>query len=258
MAAAATPLSIPLPLTPLIGRRRELETIRAWLARDDTRLVTITGPGGVGKTRLAIETALTADTAARFAEVIFVSLAAVREAEHVVPRIAQALGVQNLGDQPPVEQLVRALATRQLLLTLDNLEHLLASVPQLAQLLSGCPNLTILATSREVLRVRGERELAIAPLALPDPSAALSPVAALEHEAVALFTQRAQAALPDFELTAENAPAVVQICQRLDGLPLAIELAAARVKLLPPHGLLARLDHRLTLLTGGARDPCTP
>ena len=254
MASAATPLTVPVPLTPLIGRRRELETVCALLAHDGARLVTITGPGGVGKTRLAIETALTPEAGARFAEVVFVSLAAVREAEHVIPRIAQALGVQNLGDQPPVEQLVRALATRQLLLILDNLEHLLASVPQLARLLSGCPGLTMLATSREVLRVRGERELAIAPLALPDPSATLSHVDALEHEAVALFTQRAQAALPDFELTAENVPAVVQICQRLDGLPLAIELAAARVKLLPPHGLLARLDHRLTLLTGGARD----
>lgn len=247
-------MPVPLPLTPLIGRQREIELVCALLAQPAVRLVTVTGPGGVGKTRIAVHVAQDTQAVDNFDHVAFVSLAALRDPDQVLPSIAQALGLQNLGHRSPVEHLARVLAVRRLLLILDNLEHLLACAPQVTHLLSFCPRLTVLATSREALRVSGEREVPVPPLPVPVRSDPASLAAILESEAITLLVQRAQAVLPDFAVTVENAPDVVQICWRLDGLPLAIELAAARVKLLPPDSLLARLDHRLTLLTGGARD----
>jgi len=254
MQPSAAPMPVPLPLTPLIGRQHEIETLCGLLTQPEVRLVTLTGTGGVGKTRIAVHVARDPQAVAGFDDVAFVSLASLRDPDQAIPVIAQALGMQDPGDQSPVELLARALATRRHLLILDNLEHLLACVPQLARLLSECPRLTILATSREVLKARGEREVPVQPLPVPaqgDPSL-LADIG--KSAAITLLVQRAQAVMPDFALTAENVSTIVQICRRLDGLPLAIELAAARVKILPPKGLLGRLDQRLLLLTGGARD----
>jgi non-specific serine/threonine protein kinase len=247
--------ALPVPLTALVGRLQEVEAVLQLLGDPSVRLVTLTGPGGVGKTRLALQVARILRDSTAFADgVSYVPLAAVRDPAQVVPAIAQALEVGELGERPLSERLMLALAQRELLIVLDNLEQVLACAPQLTELLAACPGLTLLATSREVLHVQGEHELPVSPLALPDKHRLLELTELRDTEAVALFVQRATAALPSFRLTAENAPAVAHICHRLDGLPLAIELAAARVKLLPPHGLLARLDHRLALLTGGARD----
>jgi predicted ATPase/DNA-binding CsgD family transcriptional regulator len=221
-------------------------------------LVTLTGPGGIGKTRLALEVAAgQADDDLRHA--VFVGLAAVTDPTLVGAAIAGALEVQPGGDRPLAEDLVAALRPRRLLLILDNLEHLLPATPLIGFLLAACPRLKVLATSRSALRLMGEHEVAVQPLALPPAQwarggADREPEALADWPAVALFVQRARAVRPDFRLTREHARAVVEICARLDGLPLAIELAAARVRLLPPTALLARLGRRLAILTGGARD----
>jgi predicted ATPase/class 3 adenylate cyclase len=245
--------TLPVQLTPLIGREHEVASVVRLLRRDTVRLVTFTGPGGTGKTRLALEVA--AELANVFVGgVFFVSLASISDPMLVIPTIARALGIRDGAAQPDSTRLVEVLQQKQVLLLLDNFEQVVEAAPQVADLLTACPQLKLLVTSREVLHVRSEREFAVPPLALPDPTH-LPKLAVLAHTpAVALFLQRAQAARPEFKLTASNAKAMAEICVRLDGLPLAIELAAARMRLLSPQNLLARLDQPLNVLTGGARD----
>lgn len=246
-----------VPLTPLLGREREELAVIQLLRQDRVRLVTLTGPGGVGKTRLALQVATTLlpDTPDG---VIFVDLAPLRDPALVAATVATALGVRDTGGRPLPERLTEYLRPRGLLLVLDNLEQVLAAAPLASELLAACPRLTILATSRAALRLRGEHELPVSPLALPDVDALdtspLAPEALRQYAAVELFLQRAQSVRPDFRLTPANAPAVAHICRRLDGLPLAIELAAVRIRVLTPAALLEHLDRRLAVLTGGAQD----
>ena len=247
------PHNLPVHPTPLIGREREVAAMRALLQRDDVRLVTLTGPGGTGKTRLALQTA--ADLLDVFADgVFFVNLAPVSDPSRTTATIAQALGVREATGQPLLEILKDYLRDKDLLLMLDNFEQVLEAAPVVAELLAAAPRLQVMVTSRTVLRLRGEHEFPVSPLAFPDP-ARLPPLKTLsQYAAVALFIQRAQETRPNFAVTNENALAVAEICHRLDGLPLALELAAARVKILTPQAMLPRLGHRLKLLTGGPRD----
>jgi len=252
--AAASPAlpDFPIPLTPLVGREGDV-ALATDLLRQRARLLTLTGPGGVGKTRLALQIA--AETTALFADgAAFVPLASLEDAGLVLSAIAQVLGVRESGGQPLGELLQRALRGKRLLLVLDNCEHVLLAVTKVAALLEGCPHLVALATSRAPLRVRGEHEYAVQPLALPPFDRALTVEEVADSPAVRLFVDRAQAANPEFLLTEESASSVAAICERLDGLPLALELAAPRIKLLSPKALLARLHHTLPLLMGGARD----
>ena len=245
-------VQLPVPLTRLIGREMEVAAITRLLAQDDVRLVTLTGPGGTGKTRLALQEA--AELLDAFPDgVFFVDLSALTDATLVLSTIAATVGVPEVAGEAMGETLRRALRDRQLLLVLDNVEHLLGAASDIAALMSTCPDLVILATSRVPLHIPGEWEVAVAPLPVPDLDQ-LPPLADLAAcAAVALFVERARAVRADFGLTTDNAPAIVAICQRLEGLPLAIELAAALVKVLPPQTLLKRLEMRLPLLTGGAR-----
>ena len=247
------PLPLPAALTPLVGREREVESLSALLRRESVRLVTLTGPGGVGKTRLALAAA--AAVANDFPDgVAFVPLAALTEPGLVLPAIARAVGASEAGDRLLADGLAAYLRPRGLLLVLDNFEQVAGAAAIVADLLAAAPSLKALITSREAVRVSGEWLVAVPPLAVPDPSD-LSPLADLSaYAAVRLFVARAEAASQGFALTADNAPAVAAICRRLDGLPLAIELAAPRLAHLPPAALLARLERRLPLLTGGARD----
>jgi predicted ATPase/transcriptional regulator with XRE-family HTH domain len=253
VAALASHDLLPPQLTPLIGRDTEVAAIVHLLAQDDVRLVTLTGPGGTGKTRVAL--AVAADMRDRYADgVSFVDLAPIRDASHVVPTIAGVLGVRENPAEPLRETLSRALVERRILLVLDNCEQVLEAAGDIAALLATCRQVTVLATSREPLRLRPERVLPVPPLALP-PARHLPDLAELgQVPSIALFIERAQAADPAFTLSEGNAAAVVAICRRLDGLPLAIELAAVRVRLLPPEALRARLERNLSLLTSGARD----
>ena len=249
----AHPHNLPVQPTALIGRELEVAAVGQLLQREEVRLVTLTGPGGVGKTRMALQVA--AELSEHFADgVFFVNLAPTSDPSLVVPTIAQTLGIREVAGQPLLERIKEGLQQRQIMLLLDNFEQVVSAAVHVADLLTSCPKLKVLVTSREVLHVRAEREFAVPPLALPDPTH-LPDLATLPHyAAVALFLERAQAAKPDFQLTAANAQALAEICVRLDGLPLAIELAAARIKLLPPQALLARLAQRLAMLTSGARD----
>lgn len=240
-------------LTAIIGREQETGAACALLLRPDVRLVTITGPGGVGKTRLALHVANA--LAQNFSDGIrSISLAAIVDPALVIPTLAQDLGFVEAGDEPLLTRLQRYLRSRHLLLLLDNFEHVIAAAPQLAELLSACPSLKMLVTSREVLHLRIEHELTVPPLAVP----ATQPLPDIEqlsrYAAVELFVQRARAARSDFQVTPLNAQAIAEICACLDGLPLAIELAAARIKLFSPQQLLTRLEHRLHVLVSGPRD----
>lgn len=251
------PSNLPVPNTELIGRDQELAAAKALLLRKDVRLVTITGPGGIGKSRLAVEVARELSSAEHSFEVYFVPLAAVSEPGLIASVIAQTLGVRETGGQSTFDALkeyLQHVPSSPLLFLLDNFEHLVGGAPMLTDLLALAPSLKLLVTSRAALHVYHEHEFPVPPLALPDARSFPSPEALAQYSAIRLFVQRAAAVKPDFRLNNENAASVAAICTRLDGLPLAIELAAARVKLLSPSAIHTRLASRLQLLTGGARD----
>jgi predicted ATPase/serine/threonine protein kinase len=248
------PNNLPVQRTAFIGREHEAAGLRQLLSRADVHLVTLTGPGGIGKTRLALQVA--GEIADQFpGGVCFVALSAIGETGLIASTIAQAVGVRETGNSPQ-ENLMEYVGglSQPMLLVLDNFEHLVSGAPVVAQMLTAGPKLKVMVTSQAPLHVYGEHEFPVPPLALPDPKF-IPPLEALSQlPAIALFVERAQAVKHEFALTKENAPAVAAICSRLDGLPLAIELAAARIKLLSPSAMLTRLESRLNLLTGGARD----
>jgi predicted ATPase/class 3 adenylate cyclase len=248
-----SPNNLPLQPTPLVGREQEVAEVAQRLSESPSRLLTLTGPGGTGKTRLALQAA--ADLLEEVEDgAFFISLAALTEPKLVASAVAAPLGVIETADRQLEEGLKEYLREKKLLLLLDNFEQVLEGASLVRELLSVCPNLKVLATSRTPLRIYGEREYPVPPLSLPDPTRLPSLEDLTQYEAVRLFIERASDARPDFSITNENASAVAEICARLDGLPLAIELAAARVKVLTPEKMLERLSDRLKLLTGGARD----
>ncbi len=245
--------SLPAQPTPFIGREKERMLVRVLLRRADVRLLTLCGPGGTGKTRLALQVA--AELLDDFPDgVVVVGLASISDPALVVPTIAKALGILEAGDQPLVARLSDALHDQNLLLLLDNFEQVLAAAEEIAALLAATQGLKIIVTSRAALHLAWEREFAVPPLAAPDRALLPSLDQITGYDAVTLFVARARAVNADFALTEENVAAVAEICRRLDGLPLAIELATARSKLFTPQTLLARLDRRLALLTGGSQD----
>jgi predicted ATPase/class 3 adenylate cyclase len=247
------PNNLPIQPTPLIGREKEVASLGQLLRRVDVRLVTLTGPGGTGKTRLALQVAAELSDL-KWRGIYFVDLAPVSDSAQVIPTIASTLGLREERGRSPLECLKEEIDQNRVLLLLDNFEQVLDAAVQVSELLVACSQLKIMVTSRAVLRVRAEREFAVPTLRLPD-SAQMSDLEALmQYEAIVLFLQRTQAVAPEFRLTDMNAPVVVEIVRRLDGLPLAIELAAARMKLLSPEALLARLNQPLQVLTSGARD----
>jgi predicted ATPase/DNA-binding CsgD family transcriptional regulator len=248
-----SPAVPPAPTTGLIGRECEVAAVAALLRQDGVRLVTLTGPGGVGKTRLALATAAAVCDA--FPDgVVFVDLAPVRDPALLLPTIAQALGVRHAGTAAPLDVVASALRAQTMLIILDNVEQIVEGMVAVRALLAACRNAVLLVTSRVVLRLSGEHVFPVPPLALPGPDLAVPPERLVATPAVRLFAERARAVEPGFVVTAANAVAVASICQRLDGLPLAIELAAAWSAVLSPAALLPRLARRLPLLTGGARD----
>ncbi|MET1051969.1 MAG: DUF4062 domain-containing protein [Mycetocola sp.] len=245
--------ALPAALTQLIGREDELDAVATLLGKDSVRLVTLLGSGGIGKTRIALEVAGRAGAVPDL-EVTFVDLSSVKDVTLVPNAIAEALGVLDTGDEPVVDKLKTALNQRRMLIVMDNFEQVLGAAPILTSLLSAAPDVKFLVTSRSLLRVSGEHAVEIGPLGLPDRGRALNPRAAMSSASVALFVERARAVKPDFEATPDNVDAIAAICVALDGVPLALELAAARIRMLPPAAILSRLDRRLALLSGGARD----
>jgi predicted ATPase/class 3 adenylate cyclase len=247
------PNNLPIQPTPLIGREKEVASLGQLLRRVDVRLVTLTGPGGTGKTRLALQVAAELSDL-KWRGIYFVDLAPVSDSAQVIPTIASTLGLREERGRSPLECLKEEIDQNRVLLLLDNFEQVLDAAVQVSELLVACSQLKIMVTSRAVLRVRAEREFAVPTLRLPDSAQMPDLEALLQYEAIVLFLQRTQAVAPEFRLTDMNAPVVVEIVRRLDGLPLAIELAAARMKLLSPEALLARLNQPLQVLTSGARD----
>jgi len=247
---------LPVARTPLVGRERELEAVQQLLRDPAVRLVTLTGAGGSGKTRLGLE--LCHKLLGAFgSQVFFVALGSISDPAMVPAAIAETVGIRETGGRPVLGLLKDYLRDREastVLVLLDNMEHILAASPVVVELIEASRSLKVLVTSRAPLRVYGEHEFPVPPLTLPDLGQMRSLPALEQNPAIALFAQRAQAVKPDFQLTAETAPIVAEICSRVDGLPLAIELAAARVKILPLSGILTRLESRLQLLTTGARD----
>jgi len=252
-AVAAAPAGVlPAPATPLVDREQETKQVEDLVLRRGARLITLTGPGGVGKSRLALEAA--GRLGPGFPDgVRFVDLASVRGADLVPAAIVGGLGLSTSGGRL-LTDVISYLRSRRLLLVLDNFEQVTSAAPLLAELLAAAPGLVALVTSRTVLRLSGEHELSVAPLPVPPARAGRDAAELQQYASVRLFQARARAADPRFELTSENAEAVAEICRRLDGLPLALELAAARIRLLPPRALLARLDDPMSLLTQGPRD----
>lgn len=247
----AIPNNLPSRMTTFLGRESEIDEVEALLARN--RLLTLTGPGGTGKTRLSLEVAERG--LARHPNGVFlVELGSISEPARVASTITRALNLPDRGGREPEARLVDHVGDKHMLLVLDNFEQVVSAAPLVTRLLGACPNLKILVSSRSVLRVSGEQEYAVPPLGLPDPSHLPSLETLTQYEAVALFIERARAVRPDFAVTNDNAPAVAEICVRLDGLPLAIELAAARIRILTPQAMLGRLEARLSLLSGGSRD----
>lgn len=246
----AVPNNLPTQLTSFLGRQREIAEARQLLL--DGRLLTLTGPGGTGKTRLSLQIA--ADASDRFPDgIYFVPLGTINDADLVLPTIAQALGLVDPG-MHALDRLSEHIGAKCILLLLDNFEQVNDAAPQIAELLVRAPRISVLVTSRSPLRVSGEREYPVPPLGVPDPKHLPDLEKLSTYESVALFVERAMAVRPDFAVTSANAPAVAEVCVRLDGLPLAIELAAARVRVLSPQAIMERLGDRLRLLSGGSRD----
>ena len=246
----ATPNNLPTQMTTFVGREQELAQAHELL--HTVRLLTLTGPGGTGKTRLSVQVA--ADLAHEFEGVYWVPLAAIDDADLVPTTIAQALGIQESGQKTPLEMVIENLKTRKVLIVLDNFEQVTAAAPAIGEILKGAPNVKMIASSRAPLRVYGEQEFPVPPLGVPD-THNLPPLESLsQYAAVKLFIDRATSIKPDFKINNENAPAVAEITELVDGLPLAVELAAARIRLLPPRQMLARLQQSLGELGGGARD----
>ncbi|MBT8228338.1 MAG: tetratricopeptide repeat protein [Dactylosporangium sp.] len=257
LALARTPPTVPTnlatPLTRLIGRAEETTAVRHLLTDREIRLVTLVGPPGIGKTRLSVQIAT--DLTASFPHGVFaVAFGPISDPALVIPTIAKALGVKESAAQRLLDCLIDYLDSRKLLLVLDNVEHMLTAAPEIARLLTACPTLKVLATSRQPLHIRGEHLCSVPPLALPAPGRVVTAHTATGYPAIELFVERAQAADRTFQVTEANAADIAAVCARLEGIPLAIELVAARVKLLAPQALLGRLDSRLALLTGGPRD----
>ncbi len=245
--------NLPVQPTPLLGRSRELQAVRTLLISENARMVTLTGPGGTGKTRLALQ--VSADLVDQFPDGVYgVLLAPIADPDVVPLELARVLGVEETPTHSIAEALKAALANRCTLILFDNFEHVATAATLLADLLGACPRLKLLVTSREPLRIAAERQYPVPPLGLPEPTGVKSAADAAEYEAVMLFVERGRAVRPDFELTDETAPIVAEICERLDGLPLAIELAAAWSKVLPPAALLRRLERRLELPAARSAD----
>jgi predicted ATPase/class 3 adenylate cyclase len=246
------PNNLPVMPTPLIGRQQEIAAVQQLLRSQDVRLLTLTGPGGTGKTRLGMQVAV--ELSDQFPNgVFFVALAAISDAELVVPTLAKVLGLQEDGSRSLLESLKEHLQQKQVLVLLDNFEQVMPAALQIEELLLACPHIKVLVTSRVLLHLQSEHVFPVPPLALPDITHLPNSKALEQYASVALFVQRARAIQPTFQVSQSNGRAIAEICVRLDGLPLAIELAAARVRLLPPQALLARLSNSLQVLTGGAQ-----